>query len=140
MRWIWAIPTVLTLAACIDFGGKLDTPIEGGNGGALGSSGAVTGGSLTPAVDGGAVGTGTYACDHHQVDSTCTTYASGTTETNARAACDAKLLTTACPTTAAVGRCQIVRQISVYYSDGVTPRTAADAQSACDFSGGVFTR
>ena len=132
MRWKWLVLGA-ALIGCIDFGGKLDTPVEGGGGGSLGGSG-----SLTPSSDAGV--TGTFACDHHAVDSTCTTYAAGTAQTDAQASCDGTLLQTACPTGGSVGKCQFSRETDVYYSDGTTPHTATDAKQTCDFNGGVFSK
>ncbi|MFO0738685.1 MAG: hypothetical protein U0270_22500 [Labilithrix sp.] len=132
MRWKWVLSGTLALIGCIDFGGKLDTPIEGGNGGALGN-----GTTLGASGDGGAPGT--YACDLHGLDSTCTTYASGTSKTDAQASCSGKLLETTCPTAGSVGRCAIGGTTDVYYSDGATPHTAADAKADCAFSGGTFS-
>jgi hypothetical protein len=133
MRWKWLVLGLVALVGCIDFGGKLDTPIEGGGGGNLG------GGSLggLGGSDGGV--TGTFACDHHSLDSTCTTYESGTLQSDAQASCNGTLLQTVCPTTAAVGHCQIGGDIDVYYSDGTTPHTAAEAKQTCEFNGGVFS-
>jgi hypothetical protein len=131
MRWKWLAVGLVALVGCIDFGGKLDTPVEGG--GAIGS-----GGSLTPAADGGV--TGTFACDHRSLDSTCTTYASGTAQADAQARCDGTLLQTACPTSSSVGECQFAAETDIYYSDGTTPHTATDAKQACDFNGGVFSK
>lgn len=133
MRWKWGLLGMIgatALIGCLDIGGKLDTPIEGGNGGSLGGLGALG--------DGGAA-TGTFSCDHHAVDSTCTTYAAGTTQEYAQAYCDGTLLQTRCPTMGAVGSCQVGGETDVYYSDGALPRTASDAKAACDFSGGVFS-
>jgi len=121
----------VAMLGCIDFGGKLDTPIEGG--GTLAGGGGALGGG-----DGGV--TGNYSCDHHAVDSTCSSFASGTSQTDAQAACNAMLLTTPCPTTAEVGRCTSANTIIVYYSDGTTPHTAADAKANCDLVGGAFTK
>jgi hypothetical protein len=135
MRWKGLVVGLVALVGCIYFGGKLDTPIEGG--GSLGGS-ALGGGSLGPATDGGV--TGTFACDHHALDSTCTTYASGTAQADAQARCDGTLLQTACPTSSSVGQCQFSRQTDTYYSDGTTPHTATDAKQTCDFNGGVFAR
>jgi hypothetical protein len=135
MRWKGLVLGLVALVGCIDFGGKLDTPVEGG--GSLGG-GSLSSGSLGPATDGGV--TGTFACDHHAVDSTCTTYASGTAQTDAQARCDGTLLQTACPTSSSVGQCQFANETDVYYSDGTTPHTPADAKQTCDFNGGVFAK
>ena len=135
MRRKWLFLGMVALVGCIDFGGKLDTPVEGG--GSLGG-GSLGGGSVTPAGDGGV--TGTFACDHHALDSTCTTYASGTAQSDAQASCDGTLLQNACPTTASAGACQFSRETDVYYSDGTTPHTATDAKQTCDFNGGVFSK
>lgn len=120
---------------CLDIGGEWKQGNgQGGNGGVLtGSSGALGG----IGGDGG-LAAGTFACDHHTLDSTCTTYASGTTQSDAQASCDGKLFQTVCPTTAEVGRCQIGGEVDVYYSDGATPHTATDAKQSCDFNGGTF--
>lgn len=131
-----AVVALVAMPGCLDIGGEWKQGNgQGGNGGVLtGTSGALGG----LGGDGGSAATGTFACDHHSLDSTCTTYAAGTSQSDAQASCDGTLLQTACPTVASVGRCQIGGETDVYYSDGATPQTAATAKQSCDFNGGLF--